>query len=82
MVVVVACVVIVTGVKTSGRSIVDVSVAVGDVVVDVGEMDIRVIFCRVINHDSQKVVELAFVLGEWKTGKLCFPQTAPLIVPD
>ena len=62
--VVVEGVVIVSDVKASGTSVVDVGVVVGDIVVDVGDRDIQVVFCRVINHDSQKGVGLAFVLGE------------------
>ena len=50
--------VIVIGVVASGTSV----IGVGDVVIDVGEMDIQVVFCREVSHDSKKGVGLAFVL--------------------
>ena len=52
----------------SSTNVVDVSIIVGDIVIDVGDANVHVVFCCLTSHDSQKS-DLALVLSKRKTGK-------------
>ena len=63
-----------------GTGIVEANIIVGDVVVNVDETGVLVVLC-LVSHDSRGLLSFG-LLNEEKTGKLSFPQTAPLNLLD
>ena len=63
-----------------GTGVVEADIIVGDVVVSFDDTNVLVIL-SLVSHDSRRLLDFFFLNGE-KTGKLSFPQTVPLIVPD